>query len=330
MYSLASKRHFRYRQLNQRDDLDKAIVHLTESILLSPLSRLQRSPIILTALFSLATALLMRSKVSKRPEDAICATKYLSYLRDHPHDIPSRPRHRVTALLVDALALQVDLEAGNVLQDVREMTVLTHELLETPDVDATDFISLIHAVVISKIVLAVPGQPLDELIEFSRVATKRRPDILQGHMTFAYSLVLRYFMTGVNRDYEEAASILEYIIAYRSPENSQDQFVSLARGFAISYVTVLAKMRSMLYQTPENEEEAIYRARTYFSSPSVKEHFAGSLAYPALTDPEAAAKKRFLHFGSIEGVAESSGNSQADVLSQNILRHTAGCKIFSL
>ena len=301
MVSLASKRHFRYILLHQREDLSKEIVHLTESILL-PLSRPQHGPIILRALLSLASALLLRSKVSKQPEDAICATKYLSHLRDLPHEIPSIPRYQVTELLVDALALQVTLEAGNAMQNIREMVVLSRELLETSDVDATRFIILIHAVVIQKIRMAVPDQPLDELIEFLRVATKRRPDLLKGHVTFAISLVYRYFMTCENDDYEEAASVLDFIIAYRSPGNSQVEFAAKARALATGLVTALAMMRSCVYQTPENVEEAIYRTRTCASSSSFKQH------YDIVLDPEASAKIRFRHFGSIEGVDESFGN----------------------
>jgi hypothetical protein len=294
----------RYELSNQREDLDEAIVNFTESILLSPLSWLQHGSIILAALFPLASALFLRSTVSKQPEDAICATKYLSHLRDQPHEIPSIPRYLVTALLVKALALQVELEAGNVMQNIREMAVLSRELLETSDVDATHSIILIHAVVISKIGSSVPDQPLDELIEFSRVARKRRPDLLKGQMIFAYSLVCRYCMTCENDDYEEAASILDEIIACMSPGNSQDEYVTLARATATSFVAVLAGIRWTDYQNPEYLEEAIYRSRT---SASLKEH------YPDLVlDPEATAKNRFGLFGSIEGVEESSGNSLDD------------------
>ena len=303
MFSLASKRLNRCILSNHREDIDKAIVLLTELILLSPLSWLQHSSIILAALFSLATALLLRSHVFKQPEDAIFATKYLSHLRDQPHEVPIVPRHKVTELLVEALALQVEFEARNVTQNIREMAVLSRELLETPDVDATHLILLIHGVMSSKISPGVPDQPLDELIEFSRVATKRRPDLLEGRMTFARSLGYRYVMTSVNDDYEEAASLLDEIIAYRSPENSQDESVAKARGLATGLVTLLALIRSNAYRNPEYLEEAIYRTRACVSSPSVKEHF------PFLVlDPEVAANQRFRHFGSIEGVEESSGN----------------------
>ena len=301
--SLASKRHFRYSLLNQREDLDKEIAHLTELILLS---WLQRDTRIFASLFLLASALLLRSNVSKQPDDAIHATKYFSHLRDQPHEISSIPRYQVTAWLVDALDLQVKLEAGDATQNIRKMAVLSRELLETSDVDATHFIKIIHAVLISKIhpLATVLGLPLDELVEFSRVATKCRPDLLEGHMTFAISLHYRYMITCANHDYEEAVCILDDIITYRTPENSQDKSVALTRAKAIGLVTTLAMIRSSVYQTPEYLEEEIYRTRTCASSPSVKEY----LPFVVL-DPKVTANQRFRHFGSIEGVEESSGNS---------------------
>jgi hypothetical protein len=250
--------------------------------------------------------------VSKQPEDVICATKYLSHLRDQPHKIPNIPRHRVTALLVNALAVQVKLEAGKVMQNIREMAVLCRELftLETSDVDTTHLIILTYRVVISKIRSGVPDQPLDELIEFSRVARKRRPDLLEAHMTFAISLVFRYAMTSVNDDYEEAASTLDDVIAYSYPGNGQDESVAIG---AIGLVTGLARLRSMFYQTPEHLEEAIYRSRTCASSSSFNEHLPGPMA---AMDPEVTANDRFGYFGSIEGVEESFDNRRGNMLSQ--------------
>jgi hypothetical protein len=117
-------------------------------------------------------------------------------------------------------------------------------------------------------------------------------------------------MTSENDDYEEAASILDDIIAYRSPGNSQDEYVAKARAYATVLVTALAMMRSTAYQTPEYLEETIYRTHACVSSPSVKEYFPAGVM-----DPEAIA--RFRHFGSVEGVEESFGNSSlAGVFSQ--------------
>jgi CHAT domain-containing protein len=289
----------------QRDDLDKAIVRFTESILLMPLSWLKCGPFILAAFFSLANTLVLRSAVSEQPGDAIYAAKYLFYLRDQPHEIPFVARHSVTALLVKVLALQVKLEVGNVMQNIREMAVLSRELftLETSDVDATHLIILISGVLRSNIRAGVPDQPLDEheLIECLRAGRKRRPDLLEGHMALAMSLVCRYATTCANDDYEEAASILDKVIAYTSsPGNSQDESLAQARATASALVTGLAMARSAAYMTPEHLEETIYRAHSFVSSSSYKEQL------PLFFQPEFAAEERFRYFGSIEGVEESS------------------------
>jgi hypothetical protein len=65
---------------------------------------------------------------------------------------PVIPRHQVTELLVRTLALQVELEAGNVMQNIREIAILSRELLtvETSDIDTTHLILLICEVVSQK------------------------------------------------------------------------------------------------------------------------------------------------------------------------------------
>ena len=268
-------------------------------------------PFHLDALLFLACAFLKRSTMSQQPEDAICGTKYLFHLRNQPHKIPAIPNRGVTELLVVALAMQVELEAGNVMQNIREIAILSSELfsLNTSDVDTTYPILFLHEFVVSKFRPGDPAQPLDELIEFSRVATKRRPDLLEGRMTFARSLVYRYSMTCENHDYEEATSMLDEIIAYISPGNSQDEYF---RSQATILVITLSGMRSAFYHTPEYLEEVIYRARTCFNSSSYNEHFPPELL-------EATAKERFRHFGPIEGVesvSESSCKSLAEAISQ--------------
>jgi CHAT domain-containing protein len=300
--SLGSKRIHRHTLSGQREDLDKAIVHLSELMLFLPLS-LQRGPNTLRVFFVLSGALVMRSKVSRQPEDAICATTHLFYLRELPHGIP---RYQVTELLVDALAMQVRMKAGNMMQNIREMAILSRELLtlDMSDVDTTRLILLLHEVVMSNIEAGIPDQPLDELIECLRMARKRRPDLLEGRIALAVSLACRYYMTNVDDDYDEVVSILDEIITHSSPGNSQDKSVALARGLATVLAAALAKVRSDAYETPEYLEEAIYRISTSSSSPFVKEDY-----HSVVIDPEVTAKQRFHYFGSIEGVVESSGNS---------------------
>jgi hypothetical protein len=313
MVSLALQRISRHKLSNQREDLDKAIVLFTESILIPPLSWLQHGPIILKVFLALATSLLARSDVSKQPEDAICATKYFFHLRDQPHEIPGTPRHPVTGLLVEALCLQVELKVGNVMQNIREIAVLSRELLTLgmPDNETTHLINLISKVVGLNICNGVffPDQlePVNEMIECLRAARKCRPDLLRGDglLAFAMSLRCRHYITNVDDDYEEATSILDEILTSRYLGNSQDEHdAAEIRAEATSLVTSLAMMRSTFYRTPENLEEAIYRARRSDSSSSNIEQI------PSRTwDPEATARERFRYFGSIEGVEEPSGFS---------------------
>jgi CHAT domain-containing protein len=298
MVSLASLRRRRHILSNQREDLDKEILHLTESILLPPPSWLQHGLFMLDVLFYLANALAIRSEVTKQPEDIVIATNFFSHLRDQPHKIPSISRHRVTELLVESLALQLKLEAGNATQNIREIVVLSRELLtvESSHIDTTHLINVIWKVVLSKTYLGVSGQPLDELIACLRVAMKRRPDLPQARAAFAMSLSCRYYMTSADEDYEEAASILDEMI---TSGNSQDKFMT---GFAKGLAATLAMIRSHAHWSPEYLEEAIYRTRTCLSSSSFTEIFS-HLPW----SPVVAAKERIRYFGPIEGVEGSSG-----------------------
>jgi hypothetical protein len=84
---------------------------------------------VIVVLSTLAFSLLMRSRVSKEPEDVISAAKYLRHLRDPAHGSFTFLRQEVTALLVETLAFQMELNASGVVQTLEEMAVLTHELL---------------------------------------------------------------------------------------------------------------------------------------------------------------------------------------------------------
>jgi CHAT domain-containing protein len=292
----------------QREDLDSAIVHLTESTLLPPLSWRHNPPFIFEALFYLARALFLRWGVTKQTEDVISATKFLFHLRDQSHEFPMTTRRQVTEFLVVILVFQVELEAGNVMQNIREMAILSRELLtvETSDIDTTHLSHLINIIssfiwkiAETKINIAVPDQPLDELIECLRPVMKRRPDLLQGRTALAIFLVCRYAMTSVNDDYEEAMVTLDEII---TSGNNQDEFVAKLQGLASGLAASLATIRSDVHWTPEYLEEAMYRTRIFFNSSSYTEFYS----HIGL-NPDVPGKNRFRYFGSIEGVEKPSG-----------------------
>jgi CHAT domain-containing protein/tetratricopeptide (TPR) repeat protein len=300
IYRLATMQLDRYAVSNEVDDLNKAIFHLSELILLPSRSWLEHGPKILEVLLLLTSALFRRSKVSGQPQDAISAAEYLRYLLAQPHQSFGVPRRLVTTMLVDALAFQVNLEAGNVIQNLGEMAVLCRELLNSDisDGDTTRFITLFARAVSSKIRPWVLDLPLDQVIEFLRLARLRKPELRDAHFALAFCLGTRYCVTFLNADYEEAASMLDEIIASSSPG---DEFV--ARVHRI--VTGLAVVRSKTHNTPEYSEEAIYRARNFLSS-SPEEHPFISLVSSSLED---TAKQRFHYFGSIDGLEASSSSS---------------------
>ena len=203
------------------------------------------------------------------------------------------------------------------MQNIREIAVLSRELLETSDVDATHLIPLIDEHVRPRNPTDPDGwdQPLDEIIECLRAVRKHRPDI-ERRFLFAVSLAYRYIQTCVDDDYKEAMPILDEIITYSSPGNGQDGFVAKVRERAMFLATAIADVRSVACETPEHLEEALYRAHTYFSSSSFKKDPEGTLKF---LDPEVTARKRFRYFGYIEGV-ESSGDSP---LSQLVTSETS-------
>ena len=134
LYNMALTEFRQYMVSNQREDIDQAIFHFTQSILLSYPGR---ATFILPALFYLAYALVLRPAQNGpyQPEEVIHATKSLFYLRDQPYELSNIPRYKVTVLLVGALGLQVELEAGNVMQHIREIALLSRELLWMPRIN---------------------------------------------------------------------------------------------------------------------------------------------------------------------------------------------------
>ncbi|KAH9057683.1 CHAT domain-containing protein [Lactarius vividus] len=296
LLSLAFKQLLRYIRSNQKEDLDKSIVHFTELILLGPLSWLEYGPCIFEVLFVLADALFKRSIVFNKPEDAIVAAKYFRHLRGQPQAALSFQRIAVTRLLMCVLTFQVMLEACNVEQNIEEMTVLFHELLtsDASEGDIAHFGILLAGAFLSNRRLWVLDQPSNQVIECLRLAKVREPGLRVVHLELSLCLCIRYCtMTLMNDDYEEAASILDELIASSSPGDIQDKRTARIQ----EAVAASAVLRSMLHPTPEYSEEAMYRVRATISSDPIGHDFR-----PILTDSlEKVAEARFGYFGPIEG-----------------------------
>ena len=303
-YCLALAGLKRHMQSNHKEDLDESIFYFSESILHPSHTWLENGTTIFNTLLNLARALLRRTIVSKQPEDAIYAAKYLRYLRDQPHQLHQFPCYRVTGLLVEALAYQVKWGVENTMQNIGEMAALCQELLTSniSDDSITRAITVFARAALEQLRPWVLDQPLDQAIECLRVARKHRPDRREARFVLSWSLCC-CCLTFVSDDYEEAVSILDEIITCSVPGDSQDEFVDMARHL----VTSLMICRSYSGGTPEYLEEAIRRARSYLDSLSVEERPHSHFAFVFL---EEATRQRLRHLGSTETLAPSSCDSQ--------------------
>ncbi|KAI9433872.1 hypothetical protein H4582DRAFT_1983088, partial [Lactarius indigo] len=157
------------------------------------------------------------------------------------------------------------------MQEIREMAVLCHELLasesDVSEGDTTHAVTLIYEIAVPKLRVGVMDQPLDQVIECLRAARIHKPDLRGVGFALVLSLAIRYFMTFVNDDYEEAASVMDEMTAFSPPdEESDDELAAIAQGL----VTMLTIARSMVHQTPENSEEAIHRVSTTLNSAPIE------------------------------------------------------------
>ncbi|KAI9433837.1 hypothetical protein H4582DRAFT_949358 [Lactarius indigo] len=224
VYGLVMTRLDRYELSNKEEpdtsDLDnlKAIFHLTESMLLHWQPRSFPEPKDISQFFSVLT-LVLHERSEKHPEHATYVAKFLRHLRNQPHAASGFSRHVVTTSLVNVLVIQVKFEASSVLQKIEEMAVLCHELLTSDPFDDNTIISVTHfsKLVVSKICLPVPDQPLGQIIECLRLVRIQRPKLRRAHFALALCLRARYLTTLVNDDYEEITSILDEIITSSPP-----------------------------------------------------------------------------------------------------------------
>jgi hypothetical protein len=126
---LAEARWNRYQLSDDTEDLDKSVVHCTETILLSPISR-DRPHLknIFHLFFLLAYALVERSELG-HSEDVKHPIAYLRYLRGLRLDSVDLPRNFITTSLIRELSIQVELDAGDATRNIKEMVVLCRELI---------------------------------------------------------------------------------------------------------------------------------------------------------------------------------------------------------
>jgi tetratricopeptide (TPR) repeat protein len=268
---LALARSARHRLLHQKEDLDKAILHYTEAILLRHISGLYLDSV--QTIYYLSLALLDRSEGFEQPEGIKYSVEYLRCIRRFPLDSFVTITD-VTTLLIRALCAQVVAGAGNWTQDINEMVALCNELLSSRKsevVPTPAFNYLGEAVTHAELRHRIPTEIIDEVIECLRDSVKVCPPSSYKVMNaLAFILSNRFVNTNSKEDCEEATVLLEKIL---EPGGCPDSF----RGMPSSLAIVLAHGRSLCFREPEYSAVAISRLRAGSSSPSLNEMLRLSL-----------------------------------------------------
>jgi tetratricopeptide (TPR) repeat protein len=268
---LALARSARHRLLHQKEDLDKAILHYTEAILLRHISGLYLDSV--QTIYYLSLALLDRSEGFEQPEGIKYSVEYLRCIRRFPLDSFVTITD-VTTLLVRALCAQVVSGAGNWTQDINEMVALCNELLSSRKsevIPTPAFNYLGEAVTHAELHHGISTEMIDKVIECLRDSVKVCPPSSYKVMNaLAFILSNRFLKTHSKGDCEEATVLFERIL---EPGGCPDSF----RGMPSSLAIVLAHGRSLYSREPEYSAVAISRLRAGSSSPSLNEMLRLSL-----------------------------------------------------
>jgi tetratricopeptide (TPR) repeat protein len=291
---LARLQNQRWRFSNQKCDLDKAITHVTEAILLPPTQDL------VFAFFYLADFLLERFSFYRQPDDLKSSIQYSRFLRVNFHslkafDIP-KTRGDLPTQLFTALAYHLVLTPGDMVQDLEEMLTLipkfiTSEILTYPPKSAIEvFAGVVPAtgMFCRKDTQLVANQAIQVL----REATVLNPDLVISE-ALARCLAARFETTLAMSDYEEAMAIADKIVATHSPGNGPTKI----QTNAMMLISFLLGSRLDMSSRPEYLEDAIHRVRTFV--PCVPDEDRTMLAKVL----NSLTQQRFDYFG----VAENSG-----------------------
>ena len=271
VHRLASATRLRFLSSGQQGDLKQSILSFTEAIYL-PITRDTPPPFlnIVKILHHLARGVFFRVEESRRPEDVKCCIRYFRYLHRQWHQVSMNFPVPVATDLVHVLAMQVELELGDVDEDIEEMADLCDELLNS-DISTQ---SLTHP--IEDFARAINIHFKDHLErkflsekvkDCLRKAIVRLPDLHQVSLVLGLSLLFQFFISPSDDDYEEAMGISDRIIMFRGSGDAPNPYRKEALDFAARF----ARLRFLVYQKPEYLEHAIYRIRTLLDGTSIED-----------------------------------------------------------
>ena len=282
------------------EDVDKSILYCTEAIFLPPISRdgyhLNN---LFQLLFHLAFALIERSQKLEQPEGIKYSINYLRYLRGSPLDFFDVSRSLVTTSLIQALGIQVDLEARDGTQNIKEMVILFRELLASnPNADFPDTAFILLSTAINTEVTRGRVQSLAEVTECLRDAVKTSPP--GSHIVWlvlAFTLSFRFKNSHSNEDCEEVMALVDKILDPNQPVACPDSIRVEATQLSAS----VAFYRSTVFQNPEYSEVAISRLRSLLNSPFIDEQLRLEITHQLAMQ----SRERFRQYGLLEGSEEA-------------------------
>ena len=279
---LANLRIERFKLWHDERDLDASTLQFTHAIFLPfhHLTKLRHDATVTAIFIHLSKYLIHRSRKSQKPGDVRYSVKYLRYLRDRPlqaevFGIIPTTQNKVTAILVDALALQAELENGDVVDSIEEMLVLCRELLCSNALkqDLSAAVETFAESIISHIedTLDPPSQQVIECL--CEANTRLLPDSYSVSLALSTAFSARFAETSSNDDYECAMGHLDKFIASHFPVGGPRQTLSRHLSVAAN----LAIRRFIFSHDPEHLEEAIRRTRDHLDFLSVDDPKRGEI-----------------------------------------------------
>ena len=279
--------------LGQEEDLNKCITHITEAILL-PHGPFQSSQDVVCSFALLASCLLSRFSLYKRPKDIECSLKYFRHLRSNflPFEAFHLPGNRLVSDHVRTLAHHVLL--FHRIGDEIEMAELCLELLASDELTShtRDAIFDFSIAAVDIFRRGDAKQPSERLIDALRDATTRKPKWDHASFAFAHCLAIRFQMTHNIGFYEEAMSTADRVIASDSPGDSYTP----TRKLTIGLIPALIRDRFNFYARPEYLVNSIDTLQILRDLPSLPERF-----YTPITELLGQLKQRYRDYFGVIG-----------------------------
>ena len=254
----------------EQGDIKHSIINLTEAILVPlPQDAPSSSLVIVHIFYHLTRCLFFHVMDSRQPEDVKCCIRNFRYLHGQWPELSINFPLPVTTALVHALAVQVELELGDVDEDIEEIADLCGELLNS-DISIqsltssiTDFARALCLHLDNSLGNKIC---LEKVTDCLRKAIVRLPGLDQVSMALARSLYNCFIVAPSDDDYEEGMEILDRILTFRGSGDEPSSYSKVAlRG---AYMFSVARFN--MYGKPEYLEKAIYCYHTALNSAGIE------------------------------------------------------------